>query len=230
MKRITIAIDGFSSCGKSTMAKELARTIGYAYIDSGAMYRAVTLFALRRQLIDENNIRSEELKRHLSDIHIEFRTDTHTGKTETFLNGENVEDEIRTLKVAAFVSKISSIDFVRHFLVRQQQEYGAQAGIVMDGRDIGTVVFPNAELKVFVTASPEIRAERRMLELQAKGESGDFNAVLANIKERDYLDQTRDESPLRQAEDALVLDNSSLTREEQMNWLVQQYNNIISNT
>lgn len=218
MKKIVIAIDGFSSCGKSTMAKELARETGYIYVDSGAMYRAVSLFCLRKGWMTTNFIDEEKLQQHIREIQIHFRTNAG-GKTETFLNGENVETEIRTLEVANGASRVSTLGFVRRELVRQQQEMGKNKGIVMDGRDIGTVVFPEAELKVFLTASPEIRAERRLKELIAKGEQTDFEKVLANVHERDERDQNRMESPLRKADDAIVIDNSHLTPEQQQDIL-----------
>ena len=214
MKNIIVAIDGFSSCGKSTMAKELAREAGYIYVDSGAMYRAVSLFCIQRGWISDTDINASELEKNIESIHIEFRTNT-TGISETYLNGQNVEKEIRSLEVANGASRVSTLGFVRRELVRQQQLMGEKKGIVMDGRDIGTVVFPKAELKIFVTASPEIRAQRRLDEMKAKGEDAIFEEVLANVVERDERDQNRTESPLRQANDAVVIDNSHLTREEQ---------------
>jgi len=214
MKKIVVAIDGFSSGGKSTMAKDLARDVGYTYIDSGAMYRAVALYAMRNGWITENDIDIEALKKNIGSLKIDFKTNEH-GVSETYLNGENVEKEIRTLEVANAASRVSALDFVRKELVRQQQQMGLQKGIVMDGRDIGTVVFPQAELKIFLTASPEIRARRRMEEMLAKGEKVSFEEVLANIKERDERDLHRAESPLRKADDAIIIDNSNLTRNEQ---------------
>ncbi|HQF11323.1 MAG TPA: (d)CMP kinase [Paludibacteraceae bacterium] len=214
MKKIVVAIDGFSSGGKSTMAKDLARDVGYTYIDSGAMYRAVALYAMRNGWITENDIDIEALKKNIGSLKIDFKTNEH-GVSETYLNGENVEKEIRTLEVANAASRVSVLDFVRKELVRQQQQMGLQKGIVMDGRDIGTVVFPEAELKIFLTASPEIRAQRRMEEMLARGEKVDFQKVLANIKERDERDLHRSESPLKKAPDAIVIDNSNLTRNEQ---------------
>jgi len=214
MKNIIVAIDGFSSCGKSTMAKELAREAGYIYVDSGAMYRAVSLFCIQRGWISDTDINASELEKNIESIHIEFRTNT-TGISETYLNGQNVEKEIRSLEVANGASRVSTLGFVRRELVRQQQLMGEKKGIVMDGRDIGTVVFPKAELKIFVTASPEIRAQRRLDEMKAKGEDAIFEEVLANVVERDERDQNRTESPLRKANDAVVIDNSHLTREEQ---------------
>jgi len=214
MKKIVVAIDGFSSGGKSTMAKDLAQDVGYTYIDSGAMYRAVALYALRNGWITENDIDIEELKKNIGSLKIDFKPNEQ-GVSETYLNGENVEKEIRTLEVANAASRVSALDFVRKELVRQQQQIGLQKGIVMDGRDIGTVVFPQAELKIFLTASPEIRARRRMEEMLAKGEKVSFEEVLANIKERDERDLHRAESPLRKADDAIIIDNSNLTRNEQ---------------
>jgi len=214
MKKIVVAIDGFSSGGKSTMAKDLARDVGYTYIDSGAMYRAVALYAMRNGWITENDIDIEALKKNIGSLKIDFKTNEH-GVSETYLNGENVEKEIRTLEVANAASRVSALDFVRKELVRQQQQMGLQKGIVMDGRDIGTVVFPQAELKIFLTASPEIRARRRMEEMLPKGEKVSFEEVLANIKERDERDLHRAESPLRKADDAIIIDNSNLTRNEQ---------------
>ena len=214
MKKIIVAIDGFSSCGKSTMAKSLAKNVGYIYVDTGAMYRAVALFAIRNGWMNAVEINEEELKKHIAGIRITFKTN-EKGEQETFLNGENVEKDIRTLEIANGASRISAVGFVRHELVRQQQMMGLEKGIVMDGRDIGTVVFPNAELKIFLTASAEVRAQRRYDELTAKGENIDFNDVLANVKERDNRDQNRVESPLRQANDAIALDNSHLSLQEQ---------------
>ncbi|MBP1637527.1 MAG: cytidylate kinase [Bacteroidetes bacterium] len=214
MKKIIVAIDGFSSCGKSTMAKELAKYAGYIYVDTGAMYRAVSLFAIRKGWMTATGIDEAELQKHIKELKITFKTNTH-GQQETFLNGENVEKEIRTLEVANGASRVSTIGFVRRELVRLQQLMGQEKGIVMDGRDIGTVVFPDAELKIYLTASPEVRAQRRYDEMRAKGEEADFEAVLANVKERDDRDQNRTESPLRQADDAIEIDNSSLTREQQ---------------
>ncbi len=223
MKKITIAIDGFSSCGKSTMAKDLAREIGYIYIDSGAMYRAVTLYCIDKGLFNDKEIDRERLKAEMDQIKISFTLDPETQRPRTQLNGQDVEDRIRTMEVSSRVSIIAAIDFVRQALVTQQQQLGEAKGIVMDGRDIGTTVFPNAELKIFVTASAEIRAERRFKELQEKGQSPVYEEILANVKERDYIDQHREVSPLRQAEDALLLDNSHLTIAEQKEWLIRQY-------
>lgn len=228
MKRIIIAIDGFSSCGKSTMAKALARNIGYLYFDSGAMYRAVALFCMQNGLIEGEEINTAALRERLDEIHISFEADPETKNSVTLLNGVNVEHEIRSLEVSRFVSKVAALDFVRSAMVDQQREMGKQKGIVMDGRDIGTTVFPDAEMKVFVTASAEVRAQRRYDELAARGDNPDFNDILENVLQRDHIDQTREVSPLRKADDALLLDNSDLTREEQMNWLVETFNKLTS--
>lgn len=225
MKKITIAIDGFSSCGKSTMAKDLAREVGYIYVDTGAMYRAVTLFAMRNDVFDANeNIDEARLKALLPDVKLTFQLNNETKLPEVCLNGENVERYIRTLEVSQHVSPIAALPFVREKLVEQQQAMGNEKGIVMDGRDIGTVVFPNAELKIFVTASAEIRAQRRFKELEAKGMPADFDEILQNVEQRDYIDTHRETSPLRQADDALVLDNSHLTIAEQKVWLMEKFN------
>ena len=205
--KIVIAIDGFSSCGKSTMAKELARKIGYVYIDSGAMYRAVTLYCIDNDLFENDTVNESELQKDL--------------------NGENVENEIRSMRVSDKVSQVSAIPFIREAMVAQQQALGKQKGVVMDGRDIGTTVFPDAELKIFVTASPETRAQRRLDELQKKGSNVSFEEVLDNVKKRDYIDQNREISPLRKADDALLLDNSKMTLAEQDAWLIAQYNRVI---
>ena len=224
MKKIVIAIDGYSSCGKSTMAKDLAKEVGYIYVDTGAMYRAVTLFAMRQGLFDsEGNINVEKLESLLPNVNISFKLNPETGKPETCLNNEVVEKEIRSLEVSQHVSPIAALPFVRAKLVEQQQAMGNEKGIVMDGRDIGTVVFPNAELKIFVTASAEIRAQRRFKELEAKGMPADFDAILKNVEERDYIDTHRETSPLKQADDALVLDNSHLTIAEQKQWLMEKF-------
>lgn len=224
MKKITIAIDGFSSCGKSTMAKDLAREIGYIYIDSGAMYRAVTLYSLQHNLIQGETIDTDGLKNQLKDIHISFKLNPETGRPDTYLNDVNVEADIRTMAVSSKVSLIAALDFVRQAMVMQQQEMGKAKGIVMDGRDIGTTVFPDAELKIFVTASPEIRAQRRYDELKGKGQEANFDDILENVKQRDYIDQHREVSPLRKADDALLLDNSHMTIAEQKQWLTEQFN------
>ncbi len=225
MKKIVIAIDGFSSCGKSTMAKDLAREVGYIYVDTGAMYRAVTLFAMRNNVFDaEGNIDETRLKALLPDVKLTFQLNNETKLPEVCLNGENVERYIRTLEVSQHVSPIAALPFVREKLVEQQQAMGNEKGIVMDGRDIGTVVFPNAELKIFVTASAEIRAQRRFKELEAKGMPADFDEILQNVEQRDYIDTHRETSPLHQADDALVLDNSHLTIAEQKVWLMEKFN------
>lgn len=224
---ITIAIDGFSSSGKSTMAKKLAKTIGYAYIDTGAMYRAVTLYCLRNGLFDGDRLDTERLEAALPDINITFGVDAD-GKTQTILNGEVVEQEIRRMEVSSKVSIVAAVGSVRRALVKQQQAMGKQKGIVMDGRDIGTVVFPDAEMKVYVDASPETRARRRYEELRAKGDSVTYKDVLANVSERDRIDTTRAESPLRKADDAVVLDNSNMTIAEQDKWLLDLYNKLSS--
>lgn len=225
MKKIVIAIDGFSSCGKSTMAKDLAREVGYIYVDTGAMYRAVTLFAMRNDVFDaEGNIDETRLKALLPDVKLTFQLNNETKLPEVCLNGENVERYIRTLEVSQHVSPIAALPFVREKLVEQQQAMGNEKGIVMDGRDIGTVVFPNAELKIFVTASAEIRAQRRFKELETMGMPADFDEILQNVEQRDYIDTHRETSPLRQADDALVLDNSHLTIAEQKVWLMEKFN------
>ncbi len=219
-KKGIIAIDGHSSCGKSTVAKDLAKELGYIYIDTGAMYRSVTLFAMQKGLITTNGIDEATLKSQLDNIRITFKYQPGEKKNETFLNGVSVEEKIRGLDVSNNVSAISAIAFVRHRLVELQQEMGKEGGIVMDGRDIGSVVFPNADLKLFMTASAEVRAQRRYDELTGNGNAVDFKAILDNIKQRDYLDSTRTESPLVQTEDAIVLDNSYLNKEEQLDWII----------
>lgn len=227
MKKITIAIDGFSSCGKSTMAKDLAKEIGYIYVDTGAMYRSVTLYALRHNLFNaDGSIREEELKTQMKNIDISFQLNKTTGRPDTFLNGENVEKDIRSMEVSSHVSPIAALPFVRAALVAQQQRMGVGKGIVMDGRDIGTVVFPDAELKIFVTASAEVRAQRRYDELKAKGMEANFNDILKNVEERDYIDSHRATSPLRKAPDAIELDNSNLTIAQQQQWLYEQYRKV----
>ncbi|MBR1917321.1 MAG: (d)CMP kinase [Bacteroidaceae bacterium] len=224
-KMITIAFDGYSSCGKSTMARQLAATIGYTFVDTGAMYRAVTLLALRSGLVrfDDDAIDETRLRSLLANTVITQRLNPQSGQTETFLNGENVEREIRTMEVSDRVSIVAALPFVRTEMVRQQQAMGQNGGIVMDGRDIGTTVFPNAEMKIFVTATPEVRAQRRYLELKGKGENITLEEVLRNLEERDYIDSHREVSPLRQAPDAVVLDNTNLTREEQAAMLLALY-------
>lgn len=225
MKKIVIAIDGYSSCGKSTMAKDLAREVGYIYVDTGAMYRAVTLFAMRNGVFDaDDNIDEARLKALLPDVKLTFKLNSETKLPEVCLNGECVERDIRTLEVSQHVSPIAALPFVREKLVEQQQAMGKEKGIVMDGRDIGTVVFPDAELKIFVTASAEIRAQRRFKELEAKGMLANFDEILQNVEQRDYIDTHRETSPLRQADDALVLDNSHLTIADQKVWLMEKFN------
>jgi len=221
MKKIIIAMDGHSSCGKSTMAKALAKAIGYTYIDTGAMYRAVTLYAMRRGFIGKDGIDEESLRKELPLIKISFGHEN--GQQYTILNGENVEKQIRGMEVSGNVSPISAIGFVREAMVELQREMGKSGAIIMDGRDIGTTVFPNAQLKVFVTASDEIRARRRFDELTLKGENPVYEDVLKNVRERDYIDSHRAVSPLRKADDAIVLDNSNMTIEEQDKWLMEQY-------
>ncbi len=229
MKKITIAIDGHSSCGKSTMAKDLAREVGYVYVDTGAMYRCVTLFALRNGLFAaDGSIDEAGLRARMDDIHISFLFNPETGRPDTYLNGELVERDIRTMEVSSHVSPIATLGFVREAMVAQQQEMGRGGGVVMDGRDIGTVVFPHAELKIFVTASAEVRAQRRYDELKAKGMEADYNDILKNVQERDYIDSHREVSPLRQADDALLLDNSHMTIPEQKQWLMDQFQKTLS--
>lgn len=228
MKKIVIAIDGYSSCGKSTMAKNLARQLGYVYVDTGAMYRAVTLYALRHQLFKaDGEVDAASLQRAMPDIRISFQFNAQTGKPDTYLNDELVEQEIRTMQVSERVSKIAALPFVRTALVAQQQRMGGDEGIVMDGRDIGTVVFPHAELKIFVTASAEVRAQRRYDELQQKGMPARYDDILKNVQERDYIDSHREVSPLRKAEDAIELDNSNLTIDEQQQWLLHQVDKVL---
>lgn len=230
MKKITIAIDGFSACGKSTMAKALAQKINYIYVDSGAMYRAITLYSLKNGLIDENgNVDVAKLQAGINNIKVTFRLDDKTKLPITYLNGENVEADIRSMEVSGKVSAISSLGFVRRAMVTQQQELGQAKGIVMDGRDIGTVVFPKAELKIFVTAKPEVRAQRRLDELRSKGDmKTTFKEVFQNLQERDNADQTRTDSPLKKADDALVLDNSYMTRDQQMQWILERFEEVIN--
>jgi len=228
MNKITIAIDGHSSCGKSTMAKRLAQKLGYIYVDTGAMYRSVTLYALRSNMFHDGTLDTEALQRHMDDIHIGFKFNPDTGTSETILNGENVESEIRLMEVSSHVSEIAALPFVRTAMVDQQRRMGKDKGIVMDGRDIGTTVFPDAELKVFVTASAEVRAKRRYDELLSKGENADYDEILANVQQRDYIDSHRDVSPLKKADDALLLDNSLMTREEQNEWLDREVQRIIN--
>ncbi len=228
MKKIVIAIDGYSSCGKSTMAKNLARQLGYVYVDTGAMYRTVTLYALRHQLFEaDGEVDAASLQRDMPDIRISFQFNAQTGKPDTYLNDELVEHDIRTMQVSERVSKIAALPFVRTALVAQQQRMGKDKGIVMDGRDIGTVVFPHAELKIFVTASAEVRAQRRYDELQQKGMPARYDDILKNVQERDYIDSHREVSPLRKADDAIELDNSNLTIDEQQQWLLNQVDKVL---
>ncbi|EFB33193.1 cytidylate kinase [Segatella oris F0302] len=223
MKKITIAIDGFSSCGKSTMAKDLAKKLGYVYVDTGAMYRAVTLYAMRNGLFNaDGSIKTADLERQMNKINITFKLNKTAERPDTYLNDELVENDIRTLEVSNHVSQIAAVPFIREAMVAQQQRMGKDKGVVMDGRDIGTTVFPEAELKVFVTASAEVRAQRRYDELKEKGMPADFNDILKNVQERDYIDSHREVSPLRKAPDAIELDNSHMTIAEQSAWLMEQ--------
>ena len=223
MKKITIAIDGFSSCGKSTMAKDLAKKLGYVYVDTGAMYRAVTLYAMRNGLFNaDGSVKTADLERQMNKINITFKLNKTAERPDTYLNNELVENDIRTLEVSNHVSQIATVPFVREAMVAQQQRMGKDKGVVMDGRDIGTTVFPEAELKVFVTASAEVRAQRRYDELKEKGMPADFNDILKNVQERDYIDSHREVSPLRKAPDAIELDNSHMTITEQSAWLMEQ--------
>ena len=224
MKKITIAIDGHSSCDKSTMAKDLAREVGYVYVDTGAMYRSVTLYALRHGLfLEDGSVKTAELEAEMPNIQISFKFNPEAGRPDTYLNGECVEKEIRSLEVSNHVSPIAAIPFVRTAMVAQQQQMGKDKGVVMDGRDIGTTVFPDAELKIFVTASAQVRAQRRFDELKAKGMPADFDDILKNVEERDYIDSHREVSPLRQADDAILLDNSNMTIPEQKEWLLAKF-------
>ncbi len=229
MKKITIAIDGHSSCGKSTMAKDLAREVGYVYVDTGAMYRCLTLYALRNGLFTEDGgIKEDELRQQMSQIRISFKFNPASGRPDTYLNDELVEDKIRSMEVSNHVSPIATLGFVREAMVAQQQLMGQGGGVVMDGRDIGTVVFPHAELKIFVTASAEVRAQRRYDELQAKGMPAAYADILKNVQERDYIDSHRDVSPLRQAPDAILLDNSHMTIPEQKQWLMERFQEAVA--
>ena len=224
MKKITIAIDGHSSCGKSTMAKDLAREVGYVYVDTGAMYRSVTLYALRHGLFNEDgSVKTAELEAAMPDISISFKFNAETGRPDTYLNNVRVEDDIRSLEVSNHVSPIAAVPFVRTAMVAQQQQMGKDKGVVMDGRDIGTTVFPDAELKVFVTASAQVRAQRRYDELKAKGMPADYDDILKNVEERDYIDSHREVSPLRKADDAILLDNSEMTIAQQKEWLMERF-------
>ena len=223
MNKITIAIDGHSSCGKSTMAKQLAKKLGYVYVDTGAMYRTVTLFALRNSLfLSDGSVNTEGLKARMPEIEVSFRFNEASGKADAYLNGEDVEKEIRQMEVSSHVSPVAAIPFVREAMVEQQRRMGKDKGVVMDGRDIGTTVFPDAELKIFVTASAEVRAQRRYDELLGKGDDADYAEILKNVQERDYIDSHRETSPLRKADDAILLDNSHMTIEEQNQWLDSQ--------
>lgn len=225
MKRIIIAIDGHSSCGKSTMAKDLAKDIGYIYVDTGAMYRAVTLYSIQNNLWKGNDLDAKALENDMPNIKVGFKYYEAEGRSHTLLNGVDVEKEIRGMEVSSKVSPVAALPFVREAMVRQQQDLGRDKGLVMDGRDIGTTVFPNAELKIFVTASPEVRAQRRLDEMRLKGDQNiTFEEVLKNLNERDYIDSHREVSPLKQAEDAIVLDNSNMTIAEQKQWLIEQFN------
>ncbi|MBQ7635060.1 MAG: (d)CMP kinase [Bacteroidaceae bacterium] len=228
MKQITIAIDGHSSCGKSTMAKQLARQLGYIYVDTGAMYRAVTLYAMRNTIRPDGTLDTALLQKRMSYVAVGFVLDKETGLPLTTLCGEVVEDAKRRMDVSARVSEVAALPFVREAMTREQKQMGRNGGIVMDGRDIGTVVFPDAELKVFVTASAEVRARRRFDELRAKGEEAVYEDILQNVKERDYIDSHREVAPLRQATDAILLDNSHMTREEQSAWLLEKARDTIS--
>ena len=227
INKITIAIDGFSSTGKSTLAKQLAQQLGYIYVDTGAMYRAVAYFAMQNQLISVDSFNKVDLINQLKNIVLEFKFNNELGFAEMYLNGQNVEKEIRTIEVSGYVSKVAEVSEVRSKLVEQQQEMGKNKGIVMDGRDIGTVVFPDAELKIFMTASAATRAQRRFDELVQKGDAVTYEEVLKNVEERDYIDTHRDDSPLIMAEDAVEIDNSYLTREEQFQAVLDLVNAII---
>lgn len=221
MQKLVIAIDGYSSCGKSTFAKAIAAKLGYVFVDSGAMYRAVTLYAIQNDLFcTDGKVKEDELKSALGRLEIAFRFNTEKGKSDTYLNGICVEDAIRTLEVSSRVSLISTLAFVREYLVRMQQKMGEQKGIVMDGRDIGTTVFPHADLKIFMTASPQVRAQRRYDELRMKGMEASLAEIETNLTERDKMDTERIVSPLRKADDAILLDNSAMTVEEQMDWVM----------
>jgi cytidylate kinase len=218
-KKLVIAIDGYSSCGKSTFARLIAKMLNYIFIDSGAMYRAVTLYSIRRRFAEKSGLNINGLLSELNTINIEFIYNPHTDEHDTYLNSENVENEIRSIEVATHVSRVSQVYEVRERLVELQQKIGINKGIVMDGRDIGTVVFPDADIKIFMTASVDIRAKRRYDELKRKGNSVDFEEIKRNIIARDIADENRDISPLRRADDAIILDNSRMTIEEQMAWV-----------
>ena len=227
-KKIIIAIDGFSSCGKSTFAKAIAARLGYIFIDTGAMYRAVTLYALEHGAIVDGKVAEDRVVALLPDVNISFRFNAERGASDAYVNGEKVEDKIRSIEVSNMVSHVSSIAQVREKLVAMQQQMGRARGVVMDGRDIGTVVFPDAELKIFMTAEPQVRAERRYAELKAKGDNVTMEEILDNVISRDKADMTREISPLRQAEDAVVLDNSHMSVEEQMAWFMERYEGIVN--
>ena len=227
-KKIVIAIDGFSSCGKSTFAKAIAARLGYIFIDTGAMYRAVTLYALEHGAVRDGEVDRERVVALLPDVEISFRFNAERGASDVYVNGECVETQIRSIEVSNMVSKVSSIAQVREKLVAMQQQMGRERGVVMDGRDIGTVVFPDAELKIFMTADARVRAERRYAELTAKGDSVTMEEILENVISRDKADMTREISPLRQADDAVVLDNSYMSVEEQMAWFMERYENIVN--
>ncbi len=220
MKKITIAIDGHSSTGKSTLAKQLAKALNYIYIDTGAMYRAVTLFAMQQGFISSDSFDADQLVANLNHVFLSFKFNEDLGFAEIYLNDENVEDKIRSIEVSNFVSKIAEVSAIRTKLVQQQKKYGIDKGVVMDGRDIGTVVFPDAELKIFMTASAEIRAERRFLEMQEKSTDITFDEVLKNVEERDKIDSTREDSPLIVAENAVMIDNSNLSKDQQFNMIL----------
>jgi len=228
LKKITIAIDGHSSTGKSTLAKQLAKALNYIYIDTGAMYRAVTLFAMQQGFITSDTFNADQLVANLNHVFLSFKFNEDLGFAEIYLNDENVEDKIRSIEVSNFVSKIAEVSAIRTKLVQQQKKYGIDKGVVMDGRDIGTVVFPDAELKIFMTASAEIRAERRFLELKEKSPNITFDEVLKNVVERDKIDSTREDSPLIVAENAVMIDNSNLTKEEQFNLILDLANKAIN--
>ncbi len=224
MSKLTIAIDGFSSTGKSTVAKQIAKHLGYVYVDSGAMYRAITFYAMQNSFIDNNHFNIDGLVSKLEDVRISFKFNETLGFAEVYLNGINIEKEIRTLEVSSFVSKVATVSEVRELLVQQQQKLGQNNGVVMDGRDIGTVVFPGAELKIFMTASAETRAKRRYEELIERGDKVTYEDVLRNVQERDYIDSNRKDSPLMKADDAIEIDNSNLTLQEQFDKVLQLVN------
>ncbi|WP_034923045.1 (d)CMP kinase [Gillisia sp. CAL575] len=226
--KITIAIDGFSSTGKSTVAKQLAKELSYVYVDTGAMYRAITLYAMRKKYITKDTFDEESLIKDLPSLNLKFAFEASRGFAAIYLNDENIEDEVRTLEVSQYVSRVAAVSKVRAKLVSQQQLMGLEKGVVMDGRDIGTVVFPNAELKIFMTATAEERAKRRFKEMKEKGQEVSYDEVLKNVEERDHLDTTREDSPLVKADDAIEIDNSSLTLEEQFNTLLNIANDVIA--